>query len=532
VLAAGYSGAVKRDGAFYAELGSQLTGGNVADIFHPKSTPLYPFLIGLVHLAVDDLELCGLMVSVAAGTLTILAVYWLGRMLFDQRVALLSAFLCAIHPFLVRYSGYVLTEMTYTLTFAFALGVIWWALMNRGWWRYALAGAAVGLSYLARLEGLGLAALLALGTLVPPSGPGKGEHAPRRPFTDALSLVLAGVVFLAVVFPQLYFVRKQMGVWSLTPKAGISAQRHRMTEDEFSRYRRSLTPDKRELVVEAIFDARHRPHIQVPSGGGADGGLRALAARWLRVEGDFLLFLPEIHGPLLLLFLVGLLVGRRTGGRGYPGLYLGGCLLLYFCALGFFQGSRRNLTALVVPMLFWTAVGLLELAAMIARRRARLPEAPAFLLRWWTAAILVVTVALALPMILRFAPRAHWRWGGSADEDVGHWVRRQLGPERTIMALHRTIPFYAGGRFVGLPYAPYEDVMTYARLNGVEALLLGEEDVTRVPELQALAEQVARDREWAYLGRFSTKEGRKAEAYRLYHYRRARPPVAAGGRER
>ena len=101
ILAAGYSGDIKRDGAFYAELGAHLTQGDVAGVFHPKSTPVYPFLLGLVHFLVPDLELCGLIVSVVAGTLTILAVYWLGRMLFDERLGLLAAGLCAIHPYLV-----------------------------------------------------------------------------------------------------------------------------------------------------------------------------------------------------------------------------------------------------------------------------------------------------------------------------------------------------------------------------------------------------------------------------------------------
>jgi len=521
ILAAGYSGDIKRDGAFYAELGSHLTQGDLAGIFHPKSTPLYPFLIGLVHFLVADLELSGLIVSVIAGTLTILAVYWLGKMLFDERIALLAAGLCAVHPYLVRYSGYVMTEATYTLTFAVALGVIWWALLRRGWWRYALAGAAIGLSYLARLEGLGLAALLALGTLLPPKrlplGGESSEPTRKRRLTlDLVGLLLVGVVFLLVVSPQVYFVKQQMGVWTLTSKAGISAQRHRMSGEDFERYKRSLTPDRRALVVQAVFDKRYRGALLAERA--PREGLAGLAGRWLKVEGDLLGFLPEVHGPLLLLLFVGLFYRRTYARKRGPETYLGACLVLYLAALAFFQGSDRNLMALTVPMLFWMAVGLAEVTAW--RRRATARQR-----RWLEGALALLALGTVL-MTFWFLPRADWRWRGSAEKDVGLWVKEEVGPGRTILALHRTIPFYAGAHFVGLPFASYDDTMTYARLNHVDVLLLEPWYVDRSPELARFITRVPLDPRWQWVARTDANTGRRGRG-RSYVLYRLRPEADA-----
>jgi 4-amino-4-deoxy-L-arabinose transferase-like glycosyltransferase len=597
VLAAGYGGAISRDGAFYAELGARLSQGDLPGLFHPKSTPLYPFLIGLVHLVVPDRELSGLIVSVAVGTLTILAAYWLTRMLFGRRTGLVVAALTAFHPYLVRCSGEVMTEAAYTLTFPLALGAVWLALGRQGWRWYALAGAAIGLSYLARLEGMGLALLLILGTVAaalasvrharhpgpvearrrgaagspwlwgnrddptfsstssPASGSAPGSacgptssstlSSPSGPICgplarDLAALGLAALVFLFVAFPQVYFVKQAMGVWSLTPKAGISARRYQMPEADFERYKRTLTPDKRELLIEALFDRRYRPALLAAEAAEPGESPGALARRWLRVFGQLVAFLPEVHGPLLLPFLIGLLY-RRTRRRRWPAeTYLLAALLFYLVALGFFQGSRRNLTALTIPMLPFMALGLEELAGFAARWRARsgggklaLQVASRRGRSRWLGLVLLATALATAPMTLRFAPRAHWRWYGSREKDAGLWVRQVLGPGRTILTLHRTIPFYAGADFVGLPFAPYEDIVTYARVNRVDALLLQGSEQDRSPELADLLAHLPADPRWKFLDSLSVEEGGRSYTYRLYRFLpEASPPATQGEGDR
>ena len=571
ILAAGYRGSISRDGAFYGELGARLSQGDLPGLFHPKSTPLYPFLLGLVHLLGPDRELSGLIVSVAAGTLTILAAYWFTRMLFGRRTGLVAAALTAFHPYLVRCSGQVMTEATYTLTFALALGAVWLALGKRSWRWYALAGAAIGLSYLARLEGMGLALLLILGTVAASLAsvrqarhpePVDAQHRAAAgspwlwgdrgdptssstlsspsgsicgpPARDLAALLLAALVFFLVTFPQVYFVKQAMGVWSLTPKAGISAKRYQMPEADGERYRRTLTSDKRALLVEALFDRRYRPALLAAEAAEPGESLPALAHRWLRVFGMLVAFLPELHGPLLLPFLIGLLY-RRTRRRRWPAeTYLLAVLLFYLVALAFFQGSRRNLTALTIPMLPFMALGLQELAGLArrwqARRRSREVSAQTADERTggrWLGLVLLATAVATAPMTLRFAPRAHWRWYGSMDRDVGTWMGQLLGPGRSILTLHRTIPFYAGDNFVGLPFAPYEDIVTYARLNGVDALLLEGSEQDRSPELADLFAHLPTDPRWEFLSSLSVDEGRRSYTYRLYRLLPEASPLAA-----
>jgi hypothetical protein len=194
-------------------------------------------------------------------------------------------------------------------------------------------------------------------------------------------------------------------------------------------------------------------------------------------------------------------------------------------ALGFFQGSRRNLTALTVPMLPFMALGLQELAGLgsrwQARRRSEEVRGETAGKRTsgrWLGLVLLVTALATAPMTLRFAPRAHWRWYRSREKDASTWVRQLLGPGRTILTLHRTIPFYAEDDFVGLPFAPYEDIVTYARLNRADALLLEGSEQDRSPELADLLAHLPADPRWEFLDSLSVDEGRHLYTYRLYRF--------------
>jgi 4-amino-4-deoxy-L-arabinose transferase-like glycosyltransferase len=92
-------------------------------------------------------DLTGLRVaSVALGTLTVLAVYGLGRMLFDRPTALAAAILLATLPLHIHFSRLGLNNIADPL-----FGVLAFALFARGLRRgrrmdFALAGAALGLT--------------------------------------------------------------------------------------------------------------------------------------------------------------------------------------------------------------------------------------------------------------------------------------------------------------------------------------------------------------------------------------------------
>lgn len=164
---------------------------------HPEeiSSPLFPLLLAgsLRALPEDgpDPHRVAQAWSVAPGTLAILLTFLLGRRLFDERAALVGALLVALNPDMIILSSWGMTESLYMAgLLAILLGAdraearaVRW-----GW-----LGAACGLLYLLRANGLAAAAGLGAARLA-----GRGSAGARLRGAAVL-----GVCFLAVVSPWL-----------------------------------------------------------------------------------------------------------------------------------------------------------------------------------------------------------------------------------------------------------------------------------------------------------------------------------------
>src|ERR1700730_13243469 len=72
-----YSWGLDGDGVWYATLGKNLVSGNFKAGLSAYWPPLYPFLIGISSLVIHDLEFAGRFVSVLAGSLLVIPVYYL-----------------------------------------------------------------------------------------------------------------------------------------------------------------------------------------------------------------------------------------------------------------------------------------------------------------------------------------------------------------------------------------------------------------------------------------------------------------------
>jgi 4-amino-4-deoxy-L-arabinose transferase-like glycosyltransferase len=118
---------ISMDGAFqYIPMAKVFASGFFKDaVRFSGQQPLYSFLIALVSRSVSDFELAGKLISSFFGIVVIFPVYFLGKQIFDRKVAFLSAFFLAIHPYIRRFSGDVLKESTYLFFLATA---IWFTL--------------------------------------------------------------------------------------------------------------------------------------------------------------------------------------------------------------------------------------------------------------------------------------------------------------------------------------------------------------------------------------------------------------------
>ncbi len=137
----------------YVDIGASLADhgvfgfGGRASAFRP---PLYPWMLGAVFATFGENYRVIRLLQAVLGGLAAVALYALGRRLFDERVGLLAGVGLAAYPMLLYFTGEIMTE---TLYVAVSIGAV--ALTVRCWQvrtvrSAALAGSIWGLAVLCR----------------------------------------------------------------------------------------------------------------------------------------------------------------------------------------------------------------------------------------------------------------------------------------------------------------------------------------------------------------------------------------------
>lgn len=310
-LAATASPLVNADAYVYLDTAGLWRAGDWAEALSRWNLhPLYPILAGLAGGGWSGAAA----VSVVAGALALLPLWTLAKEGWGRDTALFAGLVYALHPVVGALHGKVLTEGVYHLA---ALSAVLAAvrLLRGGGWGWAVGGGlALGAAYLARAEGLILAALLATactGAVV--------VYRDARPAAARLALMAA--VALAVASPY--------AVWlgGLTPRGA------------------------------SLADAAEAPRLAPP----------LLFLRELS---------RIVWTPLLVLCLPGLIAFRRGSGGGRVGAFLalvaGGYLaavLLNTIRSGGYL-SERYLSTAVLLLLPWAGRGLERAAAWMPSRWA------------------------------------------------------------------------------------------------------------------------------------------------------------------
>lgn len=210
---------ISADGAGYAVSGKIFFETGDPRNFGTVFPPLYPFLVGLFNVALNDLETSARMVSVFFNALTILPLHALTLGLWGRRAALCASILFITLPFLHGMSGIDITEPTYTF---FALAAAWVfrsCLARRGKGTAFATGALLGIAYLARPEGFIVAAAFSgiLFLLLLLNTPRGG----RLRTTLLLAIFWCG--FLVPAVPYMNYLHNVTGAWQLSGKTGLNS---------------------------------------------------------------------------------------------------------------------------------------------------------------------------------------------------------------------------------------------------------------------------------------------------------------------
>ncbi|OPY71209.1 MAG: hypothetical protein A4E63_01626 [Syntrophorhabdus sp. PtaU1.Bin050] len=195
--------AIEMDGISYALIAEAIARGAFGEAVKAVFPPFYPLFVAITHFFVGDWELAGRVVSLVFGLLIIYVSYRFFKRLLGERKALYGAFILAIHPYLARYSGQVLSESLATLLFTVTVFFFY-----RGWAEekgtyVGMSGCFLGLTYLTRPEYLVYYAPFAL-LLV----------SRKRFFHTCLFFLM----FVLLALAYIVYLRFETGFWMISGK--------------------------------------------------------------------------------------------------------------------------------------------------------------------------------------------------------------------------------------------------------------------------------------------------------------------------
>ncbi len=147
---------IQKDPVAYITMSKYIAQGEVEKAFkiRPEIPPLYITFMAVLEKIGLSAEHAGVLISLVAGTLIILAIFLIAAMVFNDKAALLAAFIAALQTELVHNSTFILRESLALCFMLFALFFAMWAIKKHFWWKWCLAGFLTGLCSLTRPDGM------------------------------------------------------------------------------------------------------------------------------------------------------------------------------------------------------------------------------------------------------------------------------------------------------------------------------------------------------------------------------------------
>lgn len=494
-----YRFAVAYDEVNYAKLGVSGYLNGLSDVLHTYWSPLLPAFIAFFCNFFGDFELAGRMVSVLAGVLLVVPVYFLGKAVYDQTVGLIAAAFVAIFPPLAFQSTLILTE---ALSMLFGgLAVLFGLLMLK---RYSLgfallAGVFAGLAYLSHPQGLGFIIVLAI--WIPFATVTKLFLI--RPLRMVYLMATLLIGFVALSSSYLIYLKNTTGTWTFSAKGAANQQMSTPLKGEGSSFR-DLDPTNTSVPIDQVF---HQGNFLQATDGGKKPvrsvQLGAFVVKYIKNFADMLqTAIPSTLTTVpMLLFAIGLLGTAWQPQQGKMLLYLLSFVVFFWLVLiPSFHIHLRYLTPLWPICALWIAKGAETIYGWLSTYQPLLKFAsrrnvhPSFLAMMY---LLVIFLGLSfLPefgrVISRQADSPDYYADAVEQKKAGLWLKANAKETPVIMSRNHVVDFYAGNyditQSITIPTNSFERVLAYAKHRGVRYLVLNERYVKDYPQLRFLIE--------------------------------------------
>jgi len=437
------------DSAEYGFIARDFLKGDFIKGLSSPAPPFYPFLIFLFSPDSAHVEIAGRFLSLFFGTLALLPLFYLVKEAIGKKEAVVSAGLYAFHPYLVTYSGMLLTEATYWGLLTLSVYFFWTGLKKGKVWRMALSGCLLGLAYLTRPKGIGYIFIFVIWIV---AGNGLKKEWLKK-------LIHLGVLTLTValfVVPYVIYIHQETGRWLITKKAvGAQSQFLDLGEEKESR-----SPEAGPARIQGA---------EVPRTEGKGPTVLGIAGNVARnIPFTVYYYLRAFHFSLWLFLFFGL-IRMRQKVVAYE-LFIASLVLFHLFSLSTFTSSSPRFSVPIISLsLFWAGMGIFEIKRYLERMKISNPEKGILFL-------ILLVILIQLPQSL--TPERRRR---AEQKKVGLWLKEHTPPGAIIMSNSPQEAFYADREFVMIPLGirlganpgkSYDETMREARKKGVGYILV------------------------------------------------------------
>jgi 4-amino-4-deoxy-L-arabinose transferase-like glycosyltransferase len=417
-----------------------LRGDFIKGLFSP-APPFYPLLIYLFSPDTTHVEIAGRFLSLFFGTLSIIPLFYLVKEAIGQKEAILSALLYTFHPYLVTYSGMLLTESTYWGLLTLSVFFFWTGLRREKVWRIALSGCFLGLAYLTRPEGIGYVLVYLAWVVI--------DGILRKKWFKRL--ILIGVFIPSVfifVIPYIIYIHQETGQWLISKKALD-------TQSQFLKRSVEEVGSSKAVEQNKVIEKNSK--------------MLAIARNVVHYF-PFVIYhyLRAYHFALWLFLFFGLI---RVRQKVIPyELFLASLVLFHLFSLSTFTSSSIRFSVPIIPLsLFWASAGILEIKRYLGKTKISNPEKGILLL-------IILVILIQLPQSL--TPERRHR---VEQKKVGLWLKQNTPQKAIIMSNSPQEAFYADREFMmlppgilvgGNPGKSYHEIIEEAKAKGVRYILV------------------------------------------------------------
>jgi len=444
---------ISMDGAFqYIPMAKVFASGFFKEaVRFSGQQPLYSFLIALVSRSVSDFELAGKLISSFFGILVIFPVYFLGKQIFDRKVAFLSTLFLAIHPYIRRFSGDVLKESTYLFLLATAIWFTLRTLQREKIYPYLFVPLFSAVAYLVRPDGIEVLLVVFLYILFI-----KRFNPPEKRWAVILLLLLSSVILF---LPYLLHLKGLTGEWALSKAKSIGGLLGRggMGGEVSFIHKILFSFKKLNFEIFAIF-----------------------------------------HPLYIFLLIIGLCKSGFSHFKKGEGFLLSFCILqyivLFLLVLNFtnwsanekeqtFLFSGRHVLPLLLVSVYWVGEGFLAVYQWISKKIEfhslfiRLNSERKSKLVSVTLSVLILVIVLPKTLKPQRYERMTEKWAGI-------WIKNQSGQGTTIFTSLPRVAFYADGNSasIDLKRDTIDQIRTSMVEKGTFYLVIEEREAANFPE--------------------------------------------------